>query len=79
VACLVAADCMPGTMCLGGDCVRTGCTNDMQCASGGGQMLDPGQTRVCALSIGVCVDCLTNAQCGNQGYCQPDHTCGGGG
>jgi len=73
VACLKASDCGGGSMCLAGDCVRMGCTSNAQCmmtnGEGGG---------LCATSIRACVECFSNADCGNQGYCQPDYTCGGG-
>jgi hypothetical protein len=73
---------MAGTTCMGGDCVPSGCTTDAQCAGGGTMGTfggGGGAGSVCATAIGVCVECLTNAQCGDQGYCQPDYTCGGGG
>jgi hypothetical protein len=72
VTCVVSADCPQGSTCSANDCVP-GCTSDAQCSGGGGD-----QGSFCATDLHVCVECLTNGQCGNQGYCQPDHTCGGG-
>jgi Cys-rich repeat protein len=73
VACLASTDCQQGMICSGGDC-SPGCTSNMQCGGGMGG----GRGGVCALGLGVCVECVDNSQCGDMGYCQPDHTCGGG-
>ena len=74
--CVGTTGCPTGSTCNAGDCVP-GCTTDPQCNTGGGSGGgDMGS--FCAVSLGICVECLANSQCGNQGYCQPDHTCGGG-
>ncbi len=79
VACLANTDCPQGSTCSGGDCAPS-CTSSAQCAGGGGggPRGGGGPSGVCALGLGVCVECVDNSQCGGQGYCQPDHTCGGG-
>jgi Cys-rich repeat protein len=74
VQCLASSDCQQGETCSAGDC-RPSCTSDAQCGGGGRR---GGDQQFCATDLGVCVECVANSQCGDQGYCQPDHTCGGG-
>jgi hypothetical protein len=77
-ACVVATDCAQGETCSGGDC-QPSCTTDQQCMGGrGGGGGGGGDPMFCATDLGTCVECVVNSQCGNQGYCQLDHTCGGG-
>jgi hypothetical protein len=73
VACVGNTGCAAGSICSANDCVPS-CTSDTQCGGGGGGE----QGNFCATDLGQCVECVANSQCGDQGYCQPDHTCGGG-
>lgn len=66
VACVVAADCKAaGTSCFSGKCVvQTPCKSDKQCADLG---------LVCDGGAGVCVECLSSSDCGNDGACKAHH------
>lgn len=71
VECLVSSDCSPGApICDATHTCTANCTTESDCAKFGGAHCDP--------ASGHCYECVRNDQCGMDGFCQLDHTCGGG-
>lgn len=68
VDCLTAMDCPADMPLCASNVCGVVCKDDAACAASMG---------FCDVAHGVCVECVTNAQCGMGGVCQSDQTCGG--
>lgn len=69
IECLATADCPMGTACLSGQCQPAmRCVSSVECKV---------QNRICSATVGACVDCDEDADCGGADGTCLDHVCYG--